>query len=233
MRSCTFGAALFAACAVRLSAPAGALDSQDVLLHYERALIALPTPKTMVFTYTVSQAGPRALEQMHRIYRSGDLVRDEMIASEGQTLKRKTVRVSRYPDRYAIARIAPHGSEYAFLFQGMVRIGSRTAYEYTAVPTQRGGAYVVDSMAIDTASFLPLSIRFSTVTGNVKAQGELRYARTARYWLPQFAAVQAQLAGGIARERIAFSGYSFPESLPKSTFRSLKPQPTPAALPTF
>jgi hypothetical protein len=215
------------------AAPGAPLDSQDVLLRYQRALVALPTPKTIIFTYSVSQAGPHNLEQTHLVYRSGELVRDETIAAEGQTLKRKIVRVSRYPDRYAIARVAPHASEYAFLFQGVVHVGTRVGYEYTAIPTQRGGAYVVDAMTIDAATFLPMSIRFTMVSGSVKAKGELRYARAATYWLPQFAVVEARFQKSTARERISFSGYRFPATLPDSTFRSLKPLPAPATLPSF
>lgn len=160
------------------------------------------------------------------------MVRDETLTSEGQNLKRKVVRISRYPDRYAVARLAPHASEYAFLFQGVVRAGGRIAYEYTAVPMQRGGAYVVDSMTIDGTTFLPLTIRFSMVAGSVKSKGELHYSRNAPYWVPQLAVVEAQLQGGTARERIAFSGYRFPVALPDSTFRSPKPPKLPP-LPTF
>jgi len=234
-------AARFAVIAALLTATAAAafgasqvpLDSQQVLLRYQRAIVALPTPKAVIFTYALSQAGPRDLEQTHRIYRSGDRVRDEMLTSEGQSLKRKTVRISRYPDRYAIARLAPHASEYAFLFQGMARVGGRTAYEYTAVPLQRGGAYVVDAMSIDSTSFLPLSIRFTLTSGSVKATGELRYARTSTYWMPQLAVVEAPMRNGTARERIAFGGYRFPTELPESTFRSRKPVAPPTALPVF
>lgn len=233
VRCGAFVAALTAAAGIALAAaPTPPLDSQDVLLRYQRALVALPTPKAVIFTYAVSQAGPRDLEQTHRIYRSGDLVRDETLTSEGQTLKRKIVRVSRYPDRYAVARLAPHASEYAFLFQGVVHPGGRVAYEYTAVPMQRGGAYVVDSMTIDGSSFLPLTIRFSMIAGSVKSKGELHYARNSTYWVPQLAVVEAQLRGSTARERITFGGYRFPVALPESTFRSPKVPKLPP-LPTF
>lgn len=225
--------ALFAAAGVAFAAaPATTLDSQDVLVRYQRALVALPTPKAVIFTYSVSQAGPHDLEQTHRIYRSGEMVRDETLTSEGQNLKQKIVRISRYPDRYAVARLAPHASEYAFMFQGVVRSGGRIAYEYTAVPMQRGGAYVVDSMTIDAATFLPLTIRFSMVAGSVKSKGELHYTRNASYWVPQLAVVEAQMQGGTARERIAFNGYRFPAAMPESTFRSPK-RPKPLPLPTF
>src|SRR5947209_6644428 len=74
-RVCACAAVLTAVYAVASAAiPGVPLDSQDVLLRYQRALVALPTPKTVIFTYSVSQAGPRDLEQTHRVYRSGELV---------------------------------------------------------------------------------------------------------------------------------------------------------------
>lgn len=208
------------------------LDSQDVLARYHRALLALPTPKAVIFTYSMSQAGPQQLEQTHRIYRSGELVRDETLATEGQNLKRKLVRIARYPDRYAVARLAPRPADYAFVFQRMNRTGGRAEYVYGAVPTARGGAYVVDAIAIDAATFLPASIRFTIDNGTQQGKGELHYARSGTYWVPQLAQVDATVHGKPARERITFSGYRFPNELPAQTFRSPKPLPTPR-LPSF
>lgn len=192
----------------------------------------MPTPKAVIFTYNVSQAGPQQLEQTHRIYRSGELVRDETLATEGQNLKRKLVRIARYPDHYAVTRLAPRGQEYAFVFQRMSRSGGRSEYVYSAIPTTRGGAYVVDGISIDGATFLPTSIRFTIDSGTQQAKGELRYAKSGKYWVPQIAQVDVKVQGKPARERIAFSGYRFPTELPAQTFRSPKPLPTPK-LPSF
>lgn len=220
----------FAAAAAIPAAAASApqLDSQLVLVRYHQALVAMPTPPAVIFTYSVSQAGSQPLEQTHRIYRRGDLVRDETLSNEGQPLKRKPVRIARYPDRYALARLAPRPSDYAFVFQKFVRAGGGHAeYVYTAVPTTRGPAYVVDGISIDAASYLPTSIRFSISNGVRQAKGELRYGRSGAYWVALSAQVDAKTTGKPARERIAFSGYRFPLALPASTFRSPKPLPTP------
>jgi len=228
LRALAFAAAAAFPAAAAFAAPvAPQLDSQLVLVRYHQALVAMPTPPAVIFTYSVSQAGTQPLEQTHRIYRRGDLVRDETLSSEGQPLKRKPVRIARYPDRYALARLAPRPSDYAFVFQKFVRTSGRAEYVYTAVPTTRGAAYVVDGISIDAASYLPTSIRFSISNGIRQAKGELRYGRSGAYWVALSAQVDAKAAGKPARERIAFSGYRFPSALPASTFRSPKPLPTP------
>ena len=223
--------ALAFAAAALAPAAAAQLDSQIVLVRYHQALVSMPTPPAVIFTYSVLQAGPQPIEQTHRIYRRGDLVRDETLATDGQTLKRKPVRIARYPDRYALARLAPRPADYAFVFQRFVRSGGHNEYVYTAIPTTRGGAYVVDGISIDAASFLPTSIRFTVANGAQQAKGELRYGKTGGFWVPVSAQVDAKVGGKPARERIAFSGYRFPSALPESTFRSPKPLPTPVLPP--
>ena len=92
---------------VSLGAGTGHLDSQYVLAQYALALKAASAPKVVVFSYTVSQVGPSNIEQHHRIYRSGLDVRDDTLSVDGITLLRKVARISRYEDRYAIARFSP------------------------------------------------------------------------------------------------------------------------------
>ena len=96
--------------AVRPPEPASAgapLDSQYVLQRYAIAVQAVPTPKNVVFTYSVSQAGPSNIEQRHQIFRSGTNVRDELLAVDGLALSRKRVTFAKRENRYAIDRLAP------------------------------------------------------------------------------------------------------------------------------
>lgn len=208
------------------------LDSQAVLERYSAQLLAADVPKTLVFTYSVSQAGPQSIEQSHRIYRSGDLVRDETLAVDGQTLKVKITRITRYRDRYTIETLAPRITEYAFLFLRSVRSAGGYSYVYKAVPLGATGSFVVVGLTIDGATFLPSEIRFKSASARINGSGSIAFARSGKYWVPTSAAVQATIAGKPARERITFTSYQFPRSLPKSTFQGPRPLPTPV-LPGF
>lgn len=208
------------------------LDSQVVLQRYARHLLATDAPKTLIFTYSVSQAGPQTLEQSHRIYRSGELVRDETLAIDGQSLKLKITRISRYRDRYSIENLAPRMTAYAFLFLRATRSGNAYSYEYKAVPLGAPSPFTVVGMTVDGRTFLPSEIRFRTASGTMIGDGTISFAKSGKYWVPTSAAVRATIDGKPARERITFTSYQFPATLPKSTFQGAHPLPTPS-LPQF
>lgn len=208
------------------------LDSQVVLERYARHLLAPDVPKTMIFTYTVSQAGPQTIEQTHRVFRSGELVRDETLQDDGQSLKIKPTRITRYRNRYTVENLAPRLTAYAFLFLRAVRTGNGYSYRYKAVPLGASGAFTVDEMTIDGTTYLPSEIVFRTASGKTHGQGTISFAKAGKYWVPTVVSVRAQIAGKPARERITFTAYQFPARLPKSTFQAPRPLPTPA-LPQF
>jgi hypothetical protein len=220
--------ALIAAAAIS-SAP---LDSQAVLERYASRLLTTEAPKTLVFSYSVSQAGPQTIEETHRVYRSGDLVRDETLQVDGQTLKIKVTRIARYRNRYTLETLAPRMTEYAFLFLRSVRGGNSYSYVYRAVPLGATGAFVIDGITIDGRTFLPTEIRFRTHSAKITGAGAVSFGRSGKYWVPSTVTVQATIAGKPARERITFASYQFPSSLPKSTFQSPRPLPTPVT-PAF
>lgn len=216
------------ALAAALTAPAVQLDSEVVIQRYARTLLHLSSPKVMVFSYTVSQAGPTDIEQTHRIYRSGDLVRDETLLVDGA--KQKTIRVARYRNRYTLTNLAPRLTEYTFLFDGATRSGSTLMYSYKAVANAPATAgFVIDGMVIDGKTYLPALIRFHTAAPGARGKGTVSFVPSGRYWVPQVVTLEADLAGKSARERITFSGYRFPLRLPKSTFQG--PRPLPSATP--
>jgi hypothetical protein len=221
--------AAFAAIVALASAP---LDSQVVLERYASRLLANEPPKVLVFTYSVSQAGPRYIEQTHRIYRSGELVRDETLSVDGQPLKQKVTRIARYRNRYTLDNLAPRLTQYAFLFQRAFRAGNAWEYQYRAVPLGAPAEFVVESLTIDGRSFLPVSIQFHTANSVAKGKGAIGFSRSGKYWVPTSVNVEATISGKPARERITFAAYQFPARLPKSTFQAPKPLPTPV-LPTF
>lgn len=206
------------------------LDSQIVLQRYELEMADLKSPPAMIFSYAVSQAGSTAIEQRHRIYRSGLNVRDETIAVDGETLKPKIVRISRRENRYDVARLAPRSSGYTMLFVREIPNGAHVDYEYETTPIRRSSAFAVTRLVVDGATFLPRSITFRTAGSTASGEGVLRFVKSGAYCVPTVASVEATVNGKPARERIVWSDYRFPPSLPSSTFVGPRPLPT-ATLP--
>ena len=218
------------------AAPRGALplqqlDSQLVLARYGMAMDELVSPKTMIFSYTISQAGPTDIEQRHRLYRSGLNVRDETLTDDGVPLKQKIVRIGQREDHYAIARLAPRATLYSMLFLRTTGTGAHLGYEYETTPLAvSASAFTVTRVTIDGATYLPRVIAFRTVGASAHGVGEITYGTVSGRWVPLAVTVDAEIDGKPARERITWSDYRFPASLPDSTFIAPKPLPR-ATLP--
>jgi hypothetical protein len=210
-----------------LAAAPAQLDSLVVLNRYEATLTALKPPPVMIFSYTVSQAGTTDIEQRHRIYRSGQNVRDETVAVDGVGLKTKVVRIVQRVDHYAIDRTAPRSSVYTILFVRPIKNGNRIDYEYEATPTNGNtSGYVVDHFVIDGMHMLPSMVHFRTDSSGASGAGDIEYGAVDGYWVPLSASVTATVDGKPARERIVWSEYRFPPSLPPATFSTPKPLPS-------
>jgi hypothetical protein len=205
------------------------VDSQYVLQRYERALEAMTTPKAMVYSYTISQAGPSNIEQRHRIYRSGMDVRDETLSVDGIPLGRKIVRFSRRDNPYTVGRFAPRTNAYELLFLGTAKDGHHLDYVYEATPLSRSSGAWIDRLSIDGVNFLPRTVHFHSSGLDADGSGEIEFGSFGKYWMPIMAAAQARVRGKPARERISWSDYRFPASLPPSTFEP--PEPLPQATP--
>lgn len=208
-----------------LGAGSGTLDSQYVLGRYARAVQEVRPPKVVVFSYTVSQTGPSNIEQHHRIYRSGLAVRDETLSIDGITLLRKVVRFSRHEDRYAVARFAPSAAAYELLFLGTTRDAHHLDYVYEATPLEHESDVWIDRLTIDGVNFLPRLVHFHTAAAGVAGSGQVEFGSFGKYWLPVAAEAAARVGGKPAHERIAWSDYRFPQSLPSSTFEAPRPLP--------
>lgn len=215
--------AAFGIAATVRSAP---LDSQYVLSRYALAIDAVPEPKNVVFTYTVSQLGPSNIEQRHTIFRSGSDVRDETLADDGVTLVRKRIRISKHVDPYAVTRLAPRTVVSQILFLHSVKDGTHFDYSYDVTQLLHQSSASVYAMTIDGVRFLPRVLRFHTAYENATGDGEVIYAPFGRYWMPVSATVDATVNGKPARERIMWGDYRFPEALPASTFTAPKPLPS-------
>ncbi len=206
------------------------LDSQVVLTRYFAALAKSAVPRTVVFDCSISQAGPHVIEQRHRIYRSGPVQRDEIYYVDGQSLKPPNTRIIRHEDHYVVQRLAPTIQHYAFLFVGMNKTGKHFTYDYKTIALHPA-PFLVESVAIDAGTFLPVAIRFKVRGTIAQGSGVIVYARSDRYWVPVLATVNAKLRGHSARERIAWSAYRFPKNLPRSTFQQPRPLPSPSLAP--
>jgi len=207
------------------------LDSQYVLQRYAVAIEAVPVPKAVVFTYTVSQAGPGNIDQRHVIYRSAGQVRDETLAVDGVPLVHKIVTFSKREDRYDVSRIAPRAASYELLYLRSIKDGHHVDYEYDAAPLVRGADAAVDRVTIDGLKYLPKDVRFKTGGENAQGTAHVQYAQFGKYWMPVLAEVTAVVNGKPARERIVWGDYRFPESLPPSTFEPPRPLPRSTTTP--
>lgn len=223
----TAGVAL--AISALLGASPRAFDSQYVLQRYALALVALKTPKVVIYSYTISQVGPNNIEQHHRIYRNDLDVRDETLSVDGIPLSRKIVRFSRHEDRYTVERFAPRTDAYELLFLRTAKDGRHLDYLYEATPLNRAGGVWIDRLTIDGVNFLPRSVHFHSSGPDVDGSGEIEFGSFGKYWMPVVAVAQAHVKGKPARERISWGDYRFPQSLPPSTFQP--PEPLPQASP--
>jgi hypothetical protein len=218
------------AVAALIGASPVALDSQYVLQRYSLALADLSLPKVVIYTYTVAQIGPSNIEQRHEIYRSGTDVRDETLAVDGIPLTRKRVRFTRHEERYTVDRFAPRTDAYELLFLGTAKDGRHFDYVYEATPIGRPAGAWIDRIAIDGVRFLPRAVHFHSSGLDVSGSGDIEFAPFGKYWMPILASAEARVKGKPARERIAWSEYRFPQSLPPSTFQA--PEPLPESTPS-
>ncbi len=200
-----------------------------VLERYARALDDFVAPKVVGFEYSVEQVGSHDLIQTHRIYRSRLTERDEITSVDGQALPHPSVRIIRKRvDHYSIAAVAPRPAQYAFAFLGKRRSGNHFDYLF-ATHARVTTPFFVRAVAIDGVRYLPSQVVFSATTSIARAEGRLLYGAFDKHWMIVEAAVTARVAGKVARERIAFGRYVFPETLPESTF--IQPRASSSAAP--
>lgn len=202
---------------VTTGAPAP-LPPEVVLARYTHVLEAVRLPTTISFQYTVEQLGGRDIEQTHRVYRSGTEERDETLQVDGEKVIPPSVRFFRgRRDRYAITNVAPRIETYDFKYVGPHTLGSKIDYVFSTTP-RTPGAFAVTNVTIDGTRFLPLAVTFRTRQGSVVGTGTITYAASGKYWLPATATASVTGANRGGQERIVFTAYDFPTSLPPGTF---------------
>ena len=223
-------ALLAAVGAVLPPAATEALVPSTVLARYVTSLAKLRHPKAITFDYSVEQLGLRNMEQTHHVYRSGLAERDETLIVDGQQLPLPAVRIlSNRTYRYDIGAVAPTPATYAFSYAGTVVAGDGFGYVFRT-ERREPAAFAVSEIEIDSRTYLPSIVRFKIAGYGARGSGELIYGPSEAYWVVRQAQVNAHLtSGALAHERITWSNYQFPPSLPPSTFEA--PRPLPAIEP--
>lgn len=210
--------------------PARQVGKGTVIERYADALAAVARPKNMVFEFTVEQSGAHNFDETHRIYRSGLHERDETLALAGTALKIPIVRVA--PDnayKYDVLTLSPKPAEYVFTYSGVRVVNGRTVYAFRTKPVAQS-SFAVSDVLIDGQRFLPLVIAFTSVGRGMKGKGRITFGPSGPYWVARDVSVAATAADGKeTRERIVWSKYRFPDSLPASTFSAPKPIATEAS----
>jgi hypothetical protein len=121
--------------------------------------------------------------------------------------------------------LAPRATAYELLFVRTLKDGRHVDYEYEATPLLHGAGASIDRVTIDGLKYLPKDVRFGTQGPDARGMARVQYAQVGKYWMPTTAEVTAVVNGKPARERIVWSDYRFPESLPPSTFEPPRPLP--------
>ncbi len=179
----------------------------------------------------MEQLGLRNIEQTHRVYRSGLSERDETLVVDGYTLRQPAVRIlTNRTNRYDIAAVSPKAADYVFTSAGVIRDASGYTYVFRTAPKGTPG-FNVNEIEIDGRSFLPSLVRFTIAGDGARGSGQLAYGTSESYWVIRAAAVSVHLSNGsVAHERIEWSAYRFPPSLPASTFEAPRALATAAPL---
>jgi hypothetical protein len=208
--------------------PAGVTSSAGVLTRYAEALAVYKTPPVLSFEYSIDQSGARDIQQTHRVFRSRNQQRDELLSADGKFLEPPVTHIFfGRRNRYAVEALAPRTSKYSFRYIGPLHDGHHTDAVFATTPLAPADS-VVKQVTIDGVTFLPVSIRFAT--SSHKGSGTITFARVGTEWLVVSASAAATYAKLAAVEHISFTHYRFPTVLPKSTFE--KPHPLPSFRPT-
>ena len=203
----------------------------DILARYQHAVRTYRAPRVASFSYAVEQDGLHGFDQVHRIYRSGLLERDETLAVDGKTLVRPVVRIIRgRRDRYAVAALAPRSEQYAFVYGGAVPVGHHRAFRYLTYPKIRH-AFTVTSVVVDGVHALPLSLAFTVRQNGLLASGTVEFTTNERYWVPIVTNVEARRGKDVTHEHITWFSYRFPGELPEQTFAAPQPMLTTKPVP--
>jgi hypothetical protein len=205
--------------------PAGALPPPAAMLaHYALALAAQRTPALLSFEYSIDQSGAHDIEQTHRVFRSGNSERDELLSVDGKRLEPPSIHIFfGHRNRYAIEALAPRPEAYIFRYVGSVRDGRHADAVFATKPRNPSDSTVAQ-VTLDGITALPVAIRF--LTRAHAGSGTVTYGRIGKYWMPTAAAATAHIGKTVAVEHLVFSRYRFPTALAPWTFATPRPLPS-------
>jgi hypothetical protein len=208
--------------------PAPAIAPATVLARYATALAKHRTPLVLSFEYSIDQAGAHDIQQTHRIFRSGNSERDELLSVDGKRLEPPSIHIFLgRRNRYAVEALAPRPEAYTFRYAGSVRDGRHVDEVFATKPLSPQPA-AIDQVIIDGVSFMPVAIHFVTTTRG--GSGNVTFTQVQKYWVPLSAVARAKVGKTPAVEHLSFYRYRFPTSLAPSTFST--PRPLPSFRPT-
>jgi hypothetical protein len=213
--------AVFAAAPLPVPLPLAspvATNEAAILARYATLVAKASSAPFVSFDYTVEQVGLRDFQQVHRIYRDKSNERDELTIVNDELLPRPVVRLyRRKPERYSVGRVAPRAPAYAFRYLAPARNGKHAAYVFATIP-KVAGRFRVDRVTIDGVTAMPTQLQFTTKSGAVVGRGTIEFMKVDRYYVPSAVTVHATVDGQETRERIVWTHYRFPKSLPSNVF---------------
>ena len=202
-----------------LHAPAGAAAAAKALAKYRAAMIALPKPPNMVFTYTESRGGPlRIVTGVHRVYRdSAGYQRNDTLELNGATIRPPQTQTFFRPTwPYHADQFAAPAAEYDAAYAGIATVNGRRAFVFR-VKRHDAAPFSVTELDLDASSSLPLRERFSAATPQCDGTGWIEFALSGQYWLPSAVSADCTITtppGSQYKHTIRFADYRFPVAIP-------------------
>jgi hypothetical protein len=208
--------------------PAPAVAPATVLARYATALAENRTPVVLSFEYAIDQTGAHDIQQTHRVFRSGNSERDELLSMDGKRLDPPSIHIFLgHRNRYTFEALAPRPEAYTFRYAGSVHDGKHVDEVFETKALSPSPA-TIEQVTIDGITFLPVAIHF--VTNTHGGRGSVTFGRVQKYWMATAASATATYAKSTAIEHVSFYRYRFPTTLAASTFST--PRPLPSFRPT-
>lgn len=200
-------------------APAGAAAAAKALAKYRAAMIALPKPPNMVFTYTESRGSPlRIVTGVHRVYRdSAGYQRNDTLELNGATIRPPLTQTFFRPTwPYHADQFAVSASEYDATYTGIATVNGRRVYVFR-VKRHDAAPFSITELDLDTSSSMPLRERFSAATPQCDGTGWIEFAQSGQYWLPSAVSADCTMTTAPSsqyKHTIRFADYRFPVAIP-------------------
>ena len=202
---------------------------QAALSAYREAVATLPMPSNLTFEYLVTRSGPtRIITEEHRVYRDGaGRERNETIAVNGTKVVPTIAQVFRHAEwPYGAEKFIVSAAAYDVTFTGQGVVRGRRVYGFSAKRFRKSD-FEVNGLYLDASRFLPVRETFTVLGKGCEGTGSVDFVPVREFWLivSISASCVSSLRGSTSqdapppfRERIRFSKYAFPKTLPPQVF---------------